>query len=91
MAERRKQDCPGTMLVCPACRRPANHFELLDAEGFFQCDRRACRAHVYVACSAYYCTTTEVTRTEREHMRTLTSATDRLAYLATRVAWEEAA
>lgn len=87
MSERHTQPCPGTRICCPRCHTPVPYAEIPDGEGFFLCSRRRCGTHFYAACAAYYCTTTEVARAEREHMRTLGTQAERLAYLATRVAW----
>jgi hypothetical protein len=95
MAERRSQPCPATRVCCPVCHAPVPYAELeADGGAFFLCQRRPagsvpCNTHFYAACSDFYCVTTEVTKAEREHMRTLPSRDERLAYLAARVAWPE--
>jgi hypothetical protein len=91
MTKRHSEPCPGTRICCPACHRPLLNTEIVDGEGFFRCEARVCRTHFYAACADYFCTTTAVSLPEHQHMRTLATKADRLAYLATRVAWSDEA
>lgn len=86
------KSCPGVRICCPTCGGVVRYAEISDGEGFFRCQHEPegvkCRQHFYAACTAYLCTVIAITKEERDAMRWMSGASERLAWLGPNVARE---
>lgn len=67
---RRSLTCPGTRVVCPACRHPLPRLDVRDGHGFATCSHKArganCGQHFYWSCTARLCTVIPLSAAEYE-------------------------